>query len=208
MVLADRCSGKTLAEISIAFDVTRERIRQIESDAAQSLCDRILNLHRSGHPAVLALLVHAQRLAKTILAMAIEAQGTLSEERKNHWIGRSLSDAEALFMRVLLRVLEEMIDEKKALFDPFQAVGHPLAGGLSLLPWTDRELDGVRSAFDQLTDDRVHRWARAEDVAAGARVPVTAIDELASLSGLVRVGRYLLPKKTQRVGHPEGCHWR
>jgi DNA-directed RNA polymerase specialized sigma subunit len=42
-VLADRCSGKTLAEISTVFDVTRERVRQIETSAAQSLGDRILN---------------------------------------------------------------------------------------------------------------------------------------------------------------------
>jgi len=194
-VLADRCSGKTLAEISTVFDVTRERVRQIETSAAQSLGDRILNLHRSGHPAVLALLVHAQRLAKTTLAAASEAEGTLLEERKNHWIGASLSETESLIVVVLLRVFKEMTVEEKALFDPFQAVGHPLANGRSLLPWTDRELDGVRSAFDRLTDDRAHPWARAEDVAADARMPVTAIDAVAPLIGLIRVGRYLIPKK-------------
>jgi hypothetical protein len=140
-------------------------------------------------------LVHAQRLAKSTLAAASEAEGTLLEERKNHWIGASLSETESLIVVVLLRVFKEMTVEEKALFDPFQAVGHPLANGRSLLPWTDRELDGVRSGFDRLTDDRVHPWARAEDVAADARVPLTAIDAVAPLIGLIRVGRYLIPKK-------------
>jgi hypothetical protein len=194
-ILAERCSGKTLDEISTAFNVTRQRILQIETNAARSLGNRIVNLHRSGHPAVLALLEHAQRLAKVVLAAASEAEGTLLEERKNHWIGGSLSKAESVFIGVLLRVLKEMAVEKRTLFDPFQAVGHLLANGRSVLPWTDRELDGVRSAFDRLTDDRVHPWVTVEDVAAEARVPVTAIDALAPLIGLIRVGRYLIPKK-------------
>jgi hypothetical protein len=181
-ILAERCSGKTLDKISTAFNVTRQRILQIETDAALSLGKRIMNLHRSGHPAVLALLEHAQRLAKVVLAAASEAEGTLLEERKNHWIGGSLSKAESVFIGVLLRVLKEMAVEKRTLFDPFQAVGHPLAEGRSVLPWTDRELDGVRSAFERLTTDRVHPWARAEEVAAEARVPVIAIDGIAPWS--------------------------
>lgn len=194
-ILADRCRGKTLDEISTAFNVTRQRILQIETNTARSLGNRIVNLYRSGHPAVLALLKHAQRLSKFVLAAASEAEGTLLEERKNHWIRRSLSEADSAVIEVLLRAGEEMPVEKKALFDPFQAVGHPLANGRSALPWTDSELSQVRSAFDRLTGDGAHPWASAEVVAAEARVPVIALDALIPLIGLIRVGRYLVPKK-------------
>jgi hypothetical protein len=194
-ILAERCSGKTLDEISTAFNVTRQRILQIETNAAQSLGSRIVNLHRSGHPAVLALLEHAQRLAKVVLAAASEAEGTLLEERKHYWIGRSLSKAESVFIGVLLRVLKETAIEKRTRFDPFKEVGHPLANGRSALPWTDSELNQIRSAFDRLTGDGTHPWASAEAVAAEARVPSIALDALAPLIGLIRVGRYLVPKK-------------
>ena len=62
-ILAARCLGKTLEELSTGFGVTRERIRQIETSAARSLGNRIVNLRKSGHPAVSALFVHTRKLA-------------------------------------------------------------------------------------------------------------------------------------------------
>jgi len=183
-ILAARVAGATLEELASAEQLSRERIRQIESGAAETLAFKIVVLRAVHHPLTLALFVHAKRLAETVLEQASQVDGNLTDMTKRAWIRRVLAGPEAEAMLLLLRLSEEVDADLQPTFDPLRMIGRPLAGGRTSLPWRDEDIEALTAGFAQTIAGRARRWAALDQVCQAARLPKEAALRLAPLARL------------------------
>ena len=177
-------SDRHLEFIGQHLDITRERVRQIEVNAKEKLCTRILGLYAVKHPAALALFSHTERLGDLVLAAASEEDAILIDTAKERWIRRVLPALEAEILLVLLLMADEVDPERRFLFDPLSVAGETLGGGRTALIWRDDHVDALRDGFQSVVGDRARRWASVSEVAAAAKLEIDTIGLLAKFAKL------------------------
>jgi hypothetical protein len=77
LVLLRRLRGETLEVIASQLEVTRERVRQLEVSAQNSIIGKMVSLRSSGHPGYSALYAFARRLARRVLLGPQRSMGRL-----------------------------------------------------------------------------------------------------------------------------------
>lgn len=167
-VLWDRIDGVTLEVLATRLGVTRERVRQIEVAAKDATFKRLVALRADDHPIALALLASARRYAERVLIWASAEHGIMALDMRLQCIRQALAPDEARVLTLFLCLLTEAGESEAARLDPFQKLGRSLGDGVTLLPWTDREIHTVRDAFATLTKERT--WTPLADLCAQAHV--------------------------------------
>lgn len=183
-VLRRRAADETLEAVAADYGVTRERVRQIESRAIETLTTRIVALKAIRHPAVLALFAHADRLAAIVLEAASKEEAVLVEGRKRHWLRKVLAPFEAEFLQILTWLADGVEPELRPRLDPLGSAGRPFQGGRTALAWRDDDVAALKSGFAAAVDGRGSRWVDLETVCRTAKLDRAAVAALAGFADL------------------------
>jgi hypothetical protein len=187
-VLTWKLAGETLEAVASVYDVTRERIRQIDIRAKERLIGRILGLRAIQHPATLILFSHLAGAARIIFRAACQEDGVIRNETRSAWAERVLPANDAEVMRLFWLLADEATDEFKHLFNPLLELGHPFQGGRSDCPWTDDHVASLASTFALLVGDRKRGWVPLKDICSASYLPNDAIIRLAPFASLTVYG--------------------
>ena len=190
-VLRRRVRGDTLESIAVDCDLTRERIRQIERAAVERLTERLAALRGARHPISLACSAHANRLAGKVLVIASRDEVALLNDARRRWVRHALAVNEADFLETLLLLAEDAEPELHAVLDPFERLGWPFQGGLTVSQWRDRDVTAVTNSFARIGGGGERRRARVADVSASAELPDDAVRMLAPFASLTVQGDWL-----------------
>ncbi|SDD49426.1 Sigma-70, region 4 [Belnapia rosea] len=190
-VIQRRAAGETLEALGVLYGVTRERIRQIETRAIETLAERVVALRASHHPAVLALFGHARRLATSVLVAASEEEGCLREEAKERWIRKALPQSDAEVLLILLRIKGEVEPGIRPVLDPLSTAGFPFQAGRTALQWRDEDVEALRVGFLRLVGSRKRRWSRLDGVCAAAKLSRDTATAVAKFAGLTIQGEWV-----------------
>jgi hypothetical protein len=187
-VLAWRAAGETLEAVASVYDITRERIRQIEIQARERLVSRILGLRAVQHPATLILFSQLEGAAARLFRAACQEDGVLRDETRRAWAERALPTSDIELLRLFWLLTDDAPDELRHLFDPVLTMGHPFQGGRTDGPWTDTDVASLASTFALLTGDRRRGWVRLEEVCLMSGLPKAAVEKLAPFARLTVYG--------------------
>lgn len=199
-VLQRRMEGETLVSIAVSFALTRERIRQIESEAAQRIGGRITSLLAVQHPVTAALFAHLNHLAARVLDAASRKECILRDDRRRRWIRHTLTASEAGILQIIMWIGEGAQPRHKPLFDPLSFAGAPLQGGRTSLPWRDWHVAAIREAFGLAAGDRHLRCAGIDGVCASAGLTRESVTTLARFADLTHHGNWLLEGPPKMAG--------
>ena len=187
-VLTWRAAGETLEAVASVYDITRERIRQIEIQARERLVSRILGLRAVQHPATLILFSQLEDAAARLFRAACQEDGVLRDETRRAWAERALPTSDIELLRLFWLLTDDAPDEFKHLFDPVLAMGHPFQGGRTDGPWTDTDVASLATAFARLMGDRKRGWVPLDEVCSTSGLPKDAVEKLAPFARLTVYG--------------------
>jgi hypothetical protein len=187
-VLTWRSAGETLEAVAAIYDVTRERIRQIDNQARERLVSRILGLRAFHHPATLILFADLEGVAGRLFRAACQKDGVLRDETRRAWAERALTTSDAELLRLFWLLVDEAPDEFKHLFDPILAMGHPFQGGRTDCQWTDTHVASLASTFTLLIGERKRGWVPLKEVCSTSGLPKAAVERLAPFARLTVYG--------------------
>ena len=187
-VLTWRAAGETLEAVGSVYDITRERIRQIELRARERLVSRILGLRAVQHPATLIIFSQLEGAAGRLFRAACQEDGVLRDETRRAWAERALPTSDVELMRLFWLLTDDAPNEFKHLFDPVLAMGHPFQGGRTDGPWTDTDVASLASTFALLMGDRRRGWVRLEKVCSTSGLLKAAVEKLAPFARLTVYG--------------------
>jgi hypothetical protein len=145
-------------------------VRQIENSAQDVLVARMMALRSIGHPAYSALYASARQLARRLLLWASAEYGALVYDRRGAAARQVLDEPDFEFLSLLLQLSERAAPQYRPHLDPFDGLGRPLGLGITVLPWSDSHVDGVKTAFDSLVAGRARPTVRIDKVCAEARI--------------------------------------
>jgi hypothetical protein len=187
-VLTWRADGETLDAVASIYDVTRERIRQIDNQARERLVDRILGLRAFEVRKQYQCCRMLERAARLVFRAACQEGGVLRDDTRRAWAERALPTSDVELLRLFWLLTDDAPDEFKHLFDPVLAMGHPFQGGRTDGPWTDTDVASLASTFAQLMGDQRRGWVRLEDVCSTSGLPKPAVEKLAPFARLTVYG--------------------
>ncbi|PWS37129.1 hypothetical protein DFH01_09685 [Falsiroseomonas bella] len=180
-IVSKRLAGETLEDVSLAVDVSRERVRQLLDKIDQRITSRLFSARAMGHPAALALDVHLRRMAVEVTEAASRAEGRLLDRDRPDWIRKALPPDEALVLGAVTRgPFREYLSE----------VGQPLADGRTTLALSDADLERVRSTLQHVAGER--QMAPLSQLASEVGLPESEVRLLADLGGMERDGDAVL----------------
>ena len=181
---------KTLEDVGIHIAKSRERVRQIEGDAVGVVAIRLSEMLR--HP-FYGLLIrhHLDAIGLRLVSAASEAEGRLTKNRISHWADEILERSDAKVAKLFLKLQDEVSGDVADVLDWFSRSGHPLRGGRTSQPVSDREVAAIVDAFAEATGGG--RYGSIQALADITQIELEKIRALLPFAGLTAQGDIVIP---------------